>query len=226
MYEYVSTHGWEVGYKASWGYSWSKAHAIHVYSLPCQEPLVHENVFVSRQWYTVVWQKENSPSKETTKSSSITLVGRLNPLLLITSKRCCVCFWLWGRPVLSNEKVRLLSWRGMLDWMPWGRVGCYSQVSRMVRAAAACTGWLSAVEPLWRTSCGLCCCHNHISDKERSETRVELSDGSNLHHPIFDSASAETEVSFQRVVFKLFELLRLEIIKHLLKRGVPKNTFN
>lgn len=47
-------------------------------------------------------------------------------------------------------------------------IGCYSQVSRMARDAAACMGWWSAVEPLWKTSCALCCCHNHISDKKKN----------------------------------------------------------
>lgn len=30
-------------------------------------------------------------------------------------------------------------------------------------------GLWSAAEPLWRTSYVLCCCHNHISDRETSE---------------------------------------------------------
>lgn len=54
----------------------------------------------------------------------------------------------------------------------WGYAGCYSPVSRTVRDAAACMGWWSAAEPLGRTSCALCCCHNHISD----ETYVKLCD--------------------------------------------------
>lgn len=62
----------------------------------------------------------------------------------------------------------------------WGRVGSYWPVSRMATAAAACTGWWSAAEPLWRTSCALCCCHNHISDRERPETHVELSNSLQL----------------------------------------------
>lgn len=51
---------------------------------------------------------------------------------------------------------------------------CYSQVSRMARAAAACRGWWSAAEPPWRTSCAPCCCHSHISDRKNQKHKHSL----------------------------------------------------